>query len=101
MPEGRLRRKPLWKAHRTGSEALTQPRQELDAGVAVGGLHADLALEFLDRGHGVVADAAIGAAGVETKGGEALLDLLHFGERRRALAAGEGLRQRPGAHDAI
>ena len=51
--------------------------------------------------HGVVADAAVGAAGIEAERGQALLDFLHFGERRRALAAGEWLHERSAAHDAV
>src|SRR5215831_5541170 len=85
-----LRKEP----HRTGSEALAQPRQELHAGIAVGRLHADFALEIAYCNHRVVADPPVGAAGVEAKRGQALLDFLHFRERRRALAAGEELYQR-------
>src|SRR5262245_65202299 len=86
-----LRKEP----HRTGSEALAQPREKLHAGITVGRLHADFALEIAHGNHGVVADAPIGAAGVETERGQALLDFLHFGERPRALTAREGLTQRP------
>src|SRR5262247_3492298 len=80
-----LRKEP----HRTGSEALAQPRQKLHAGITVGRLHADFALEIAHGNHGVVADAPIGAAGVEAEVSQALLDFLHLGERRRALTAGE------------
>src|SRR5262245_9205058 len=66
------------------SPRLTQARQKRHAGIAVGGLHADLALEILRRLHGVVADAPVDAAGIETERGEPLLDFLDFGERRRA-----------------
>ena len=86
----------------TGSEVLTQARQKLQASIAIGGLHADLALKVADREHGVVADPAIGATGVETERGEALLDFLHLGERGRALlGAREGLDERSAAADAI
>src|SRR5271166_3719037 len=88
--------------HRTGSQALTQPRQKLQAGIAVGRLHADLALKVANREHGVVAHAAVGAAGVEAKIGEALLNFLYLGQRGYALlGAGEGLHERAPAADAI
>ena len=47
------------------SAALPQPRQHLQPAIAVGGLQPRLHLIIPDRLHGVVADAAVGAAGVE------------------------------------
>src|SRR5947209_3696237 len=58
----------------TESRTLAQAGKELDAGVAVGRLHADLALKALHRKHRVVADAAIGPTGIEAEGGEAALN---------------------------
>src|SRR5450830_202487 len=69
-----------WR-HPTGSRALTQPRQHLEAGVTVGRLHADLALEgenSLDR---VAAGAAIDAVGLETAFIETALDFHDLRQR--------------------
>src|SRR3954470_9659061 len=66
------------RRHRTGSRGLTQPRQELHAGIAVGRLHAHFALEIAHCDHGVVADPPVGAAGVEAERGQALLNFLDF-----------------------
>src|SRR6478672_12308605 len=74
------------EAHRTGSEALAQPRQKFHAGIAVGWLHADFALEIAHGNHGVIADAPVGAAGIEPERGQTLLGLLDFGQGRGALA---------------
>ena len=63
----------------------------LNSCIAVGRIHADLALIVADGKHGVVADAAVGAAGIEAELGQAALNFLDFGERRRALAAGKAL----------
>ncbi len=61
-------------------------------------------LEFTHRHHRHGADAAVGAAGVEACGGEALLDLLRLGERRRARSSGTAARaarrRAPGRPDA-
>src|SRR3954470_17231783 len=89
------------RRHRTGSRGLTQPRQELHAGIAVGRLHAHFALEIAHRDHGVVADPPVGPAGVEAERGEALLYFLDFGQRGGAFASGEGLHERPAADDAV
>src|SRR5437868_6987993 len=87
--------------HKTGSQALTQPCQKLHAGIAVGGLDAGFALKVADCHHGIVAYAAVRAAGVKAKRGEALLDLLHLRERRCSLRAGEGLHESAAARHAI
>ena len=89
------------RPHRTGSQPLTQPGEQRHARIAVGGLHADFALEIPHGDHRIVADAAVGATGIETERGETLLDLLQLGERRRALAARKLLHQGLGAHDAV
>ena len=67
--------------------SLAQPRQHLQSGIAVGGQSPSRGLKILHRLHGVVADAAVGAAGIEAGLGQSGLDLLHFGERQRALAS--------------
>src|SRR5712691_11031863 len=83
------------------SNPLAQPRQHLQAGVTVGGREAGFALKIAHRQHGLAADAAVGAVGIEARGGEAALDLLHLGQGRRALAAGERLHERAEAADAV
>src|SRR5208282_313053 len=109
----RLRLKRVGGAHPTGSRAnsqgssrassraLAQPGEQAHSGIAVGRLHADLALEILHREHGVVTDAAVGAAGVVAERGEPALDFLDFGQRRGRLAAREFLYKRSAAEAAI
>src|SRR5450631_2774619 len=80
--------------HPTGSRALTQPRQHLEAGIAVGRVHADLLLEGEDGLDRVAAGAAINAIGLEPALVEAALDFLHLIQRRRAFAAGKLLAKR-------
>src|ERR1700688_2316746 len=80
--------------HPTGSRALTQPGEKSHAGIAVGRRHAGFALKILRREHGVVAETAVGAAGVVAERGEAALDLLDFGERGSRFAAREFLHER-------
>ena len=75
--------------------------KSLSPGIAVGRLHADLALKIADRTHGVVADPAIGPAGIEAERSEPLLDFLDFGKRWGAFAAGKGLHERSTAADAV
>src|SRR5216684_7599164 len=75
----------------SGSKSLPQPGQHLEPRIAVGGLEAHLALERAYRDHGVAADPAVGAAGVEAERGQAPLNLLQFLERRGTLAAGKFL----------
>src|SRR5664279_6062259 len=82
------------RRHPTGSRALTQPCQNFQPGIAVGGLHADLLLEGDNRFHGVGAGAAVDAVGFEAVFVEAALDFLDFFERGHALAAGELLAER-------
>ena len=57
--------------------------------------------KFAHRLHGVGADAAVGAVGVEAERGEPALDFLDLGQRRRALAAGEFLHERRAAQNAV
>ena len=80
---------------------MAQTGEELDAGVTVGRVHADLALKFLHGEHRVVADAAVGPTGIEAQGREAALNLLNFRKRWRAFAAGEFLHQGLPANHAI
>src|SRR3569833_253997 len=83
------------------STALPQFRQRLQAAIAIGGSDAGLGLEVADCLHGVVADAAVRATGIEASRGQALLHLLHFGERQRALRPREGMNKRRSTEDAI
>ena len=71
------------------STPLPQLRQHLQPAVAIGGRDPGALLEILDRLHGVVADAAVGAAGIKAGLGQTRLHLLHLGEREHALRAGE------------
>ena len=63
-----------------GLPALPQPRQHLQPAITVGGQQPHLGLIILHRLHGVVADAAVGAAGVEAGFCQPRLHLLHLGE---------------------
>src|SRR5947199_4293891 len=81
--------------------ALPQPRQHLQSAIPVGGQQSNLGLIILHGLHGVVADAAVGAAGVEAGLCQSRLDLLHLGERQRAFGAGEGMNERRCAEDAV
>src|SRR5215469_279423 len=67
------------------SGTLPQPLQHFETTITVGRRDPDLGLEILDRLHGVVADASVGAAGIEAGLGEPRLHLLHFGQRQRTL----------------
>ncbi len=73
-----------------GLVSLPQPRQHLQPAVTVGGQQSHFGLIVLHRLHGVVADAAVGAAGVEAGLGQSRLHLLHFGKCQRALEPGKG-----------
>jgi hypothetical protein len=77
------------------SRALTQPCQDLETGIAVSGQNANFSLEVAHRALGVAPDPAVGAVGVKAERGEAALKLLDVGERRGALAAGEGRSNSP------
>src|SRR5581483_2914207 len=81
--------------------SLPQPRQHLEPGITIGRVHAGLGLEIAHRAHGVRADAAIDAVDLEALLLQVALDLLNFGERRRALAAGELLVEWATAADEI
>src|SRR4029079_9338158 len=83
------------------SQALAQAGEQLDAGVAVGRLHADFALKVLHREHRVVADAAVDPARIEAERSEALLNLLQLGQGRRALGARELLQERRAANATV
>src|SRR5438552_3474201 len=85
----------------TRLRSLPQPRQHFQSAITVGGRDPRLGLEILDGLHGVVADPAVGAAGVETGFGETRLHLLYFGECQCALRAGEGLDESRRAKDAV
>src|ERR1035437_11159769 len=89
------------RRHPTGSRALTQPRQHLEAGVTVGRLHADLLLEGEDGLDRVAAGAAIDAVGLETAFIETALDFHDLRQRRHALAVGEQLVERRGATNEV
>ena len=84
-----------------GLTALPQPRQHLQPAITVGGQQPHLGLIILHGLHGVVADAAVGAAGVEAGLGQPRLHLLHFGQRQRALGAGERLDEGRRAQNAV
>src|SRR5262245_12060383 len=86
---------------RTGSARLAQPRRQPHAGVAIGGLHLDLALEIDDGADGVVAHPPVGAAGVEAECREPALDLLELGKPGSALPAREFRRHLGRAQDAV
>src|SRR5665213_1910495 len=80
---------------------LPQPRQHLQAAVTVRRRDAHFGLVIPDCRHGVVADAAVGAAGVKTSFGQAGLHFLNLGERQRAFGAGERLDQRWAAENSV
>src|SRR5258708_22623742 len=81
--------------------ALPQPRQHLQSAVTVSGQQPHLGLIIPDRLHGVVADAAVGTAGVEARLGETDLHFLHFGACQRALRTWERLDERRCAENAV
>src|SRR5258708_19338503 len=59
--------------HPTRSGALTQPGQDLDTGIAVGGSHADFSLEITHRALGIATDPAVAPAASEATLGQAAL----------------------------
>src|SRR5258706_8356455 len=73
--------------HPSRSGALTQPGQDLETGIAVGGSHADFSLEITHGALGVATDPAVAAVGVEAELGEAVLQFLHLRERHQPLAS--------------
>src|SRR5665213_2187187 len=75
-------------AHKFES-ALPQPRQHLQAGIAIGRLHADLLLKREDSLDRVGPGAAVDAVCLEAVFVEPALDFLDLGQSRHALAAGE------------
>src|SRR5882672_8494552 len=74
-----------------GSTALPQPCQHLQPAVTVRGQQPHPGLIIPDRLHGVIADPAVGATGVETGFCQPGLHFLHLGERQRTFRAREGL----------
>src|SRR5215813_13459644 len=80
--------------HPSRSGALTQPGQDLEAGIAVGGSQADFLLEIPHRALGVAADPAIAPVGVEAEPGEAELQFLHLAKRHQPFAAWERMHER-------
>src|SRR6185437_562118 len=83
------------------SQASAQAGEKSHSGIAVGRLHADFALVGLHGQHGLGADAAIGAAGVEAERGQTALDFFDVGQGRRRLAAWELLHERLAADAAV
>src|ERR1700684_3618884 len=78
----------------TWLRTLPQSRQHFQSAVAVGGQQPHLELIIMDRSHGVVADAPVIAAGVETGLGEAGLHLLYLRQCQRAFRTGKWLQER-------
>jgi len=60
---------------------LAQPGEKVDAGIAVGRRHACLKLIIAHRDRRAIADAAIGATGIESERGEPALDFLNLCQR--------------------
>src|SRR5215470_1317065 len=87
--------------HPSRSGALTQPGQDLETGITVGGSHADFFLEIPHRALGVAADPAIAPVGVEAEPGEADLQFLHLGKRHQPFAAWERMHERAIAANAV
>src|SRR2546421_18091 len=96
-----LRNPPRTSETARSSTTLPEPRQHLQPAVPVSRQQPHLGLIVPDRLHGVVADPAICASGIEAGLGEADLHFLHFRERQRALRAGEGLDKWRCAQDAV
>src|SRR6185312_14455723 len=80
---------------------LSEPRQHLQTGIAVGRLHADFLLEAEDGAQRVRAGAAVNAVGLETAFVQSTLDLLDLGQGRHTFAAGELAAKRRIAADQI
>ena len=68
---------------------MTQTGEKLHAGIAIGRLDAEFALVTEHGKARRIADAAIGAAGVEAERGKAALKFLNLGEGGRRLAIGK------------
>src|SRR5712691_747782 len=83
------------------SGALTQPGQDLETGIAVGGRNANFSLKVPHRPLSVAADAAVAAVGIEAERGEAALQFLNLGQRHGALAAGERVNEFATTADAV
>src|SRR5258706_12927195 len=66
-----IRHPPSAICHPSRSGALTQPGQDLETGIAVGGSHADFSLEITHGALGVATDPAVAAVGVAAELGEA------------------------------
>src|ERR1700687_2369981 len=89
-----------WR-HPTGSRGLAQPCQNLQAGIAIGRVHADLLLKCQNGLDRIAAGAAVDTVGLEAMLVEAALDFLDLLQRRHALAAGELLVERRIAADQV
>src|SRR6185312_3029545 len=75
--------------HPTGSGALAQPGENLQAGIAVGRLHAGFLLKGKNGLDRIATGAAVDAVGLEALLVEPALDFLDLLERRPPLAAWE------------
>src|SRR4029077_1191427 len=75
--------------HPTGLRALTQSGEYFEAGITVGGLHADLFMIDEDGSDCVPAGTPIDAIGLEAVFVETALNLLDFVQGRHALPSGE------------
>src|SRR5438105_7472183 len=81
--------------------SLPQASEQPQPRIAIRRFDAEFALVIAHRNGRGIADAAIGAAGVEAERGEPALDFLDLGKRRRRLAAGKLLNKRRPAKTAI
>src|SRR6185369_12458043 len=81
--------------------ALPQARQHFQPAVAIRGLQSHFDLIVAHRLHGIVADAAVGAASIKACLGQPNLHFPNFGKRQRALGAREWLDERWPAQNAV
>src|SRR6266404_5385621 len=100
-PTSVIRHPPSAICHPSRSGALTQPGQDLETGIAVGGSHADFSLEITHGALGVATDPAVAAVGVEAELGEAELQFLHLRERHQPFATWKWMHQRTTAADTV
>src|SRR5215472_5176570 len=87
--------------HPSRSGALTQPGQDLEAGIAVSRREPNFSLETKHRTLGVATNTAVGALGIEAEGRQAPLQFLHFGKRHQPFAARERMGEWTIAADAV
>src|SRR5579872_3644550 len=83
------------------STTLSQSCQHFQSAIAVGWRQSNLGLIIPHGLHGVIADPAVGAAGVKAGLGQARLQFLDLGQRQRALGAGERLDERRSTENAV